>query len=95
MGKKTNAKRIARLEQQVMGMGFLLWKLQSQYGHAFGRGMTTQVKQAVSEYKQLSRAISDREKATALAAVPPPTPPHTCEWVDNKEGPGVTCTICK
>lgn len=39
MVKKSPAKRIAKLEGQVIGMGFLLAKLQQAYGHDFGHGM--------------------------------------------------------
>ncbi|MDH0899651.1 hypothetical protein N5C12_09835 [Comamonas aquatica] len=65
MAKKSPAKRIAKLEGQVIGMGFLLAKLQQTYGHDFGDGMAEQVKQAVNDYRQLSAAIAQRDAAKA------------------------------
>lgn len=65
MVKKSPAKRIAKLEGQVIGMGFLLAKLQQAYGHDFGHGMAEQVKQAVNDYRQLSAAIAQRDAAKA------------------------------
>lgn len=67
MTKKSPAKRIAMLEGQVIGMGFLLMKLQQTYGHDFGEGMTAQVKQAINDYRQLSASITQRDAAKVAA----------------------------
>lgn len=70
MSKKSPAKRIAKLEGQVIGMGFLLMKLQQTYGHDFGEGMAEQVRQAINDYRQLSASIAQRDaaaKATGAA----------------------------
>lgn len=63
MSKKSPAKRIERLEGQVLGMGFLLLKLQKTYGSDFGEGMRIQVKEAIREYRQLSASIAQRDAA--------------------------------
>lgn len=67
MAKKSPAKRIAKLEGQVIGMGFLLMKLQQTYGHDFGEGMTAQIKQAINDYRQLSASIAQRDAAKMAA----------------------------
>ena len=61
MSKKSPAKRILKLEGQVIGMGFLLLKLERAYGSDFGEGMRNQVQEAVRDYRQLSASIAQRE----------------------------------
>lgn len=63
MSKKSPAKKIEQLESIVIGMGFLLLKLKSQYGHDFGYGMTEQVDQALQDYRSVVHANQQRTDA--------------------------------
>lgn len=63
MAKKSPAQKIERLESVVMGMGFLLLKLKSDYGHDFGYGMAEQVDQALRDYRQVCQAHQQRQDA--------------------------------
>lgn len=67
--KKSPAKRIERLEGQVLGMGFLLLKLRMEYGSSFGEGMSEQVGQAIKDYHQLCLTIKQREATQAAKAL--------------------------
>lgn len=60
MSRRSPARKIKRLEEIVMGMGFLLLKLKSQYGHDFGYGMTEQVDQALKDYRMVSQSRQQR-----------------------------------
>lgn len=62
MSKKSPSKKIERLENIVMGMGFLLLKLKSQYGHALGYGMEEQINQALRDYLNVCRAHEQRKR---------------------------------
>lgn len=66
MAKKSAAKRIARLEDIVAGAGFLLQKLQHQYGSDFGYGMSEQVRDCIRDCQQVVAAKEQRD-ATAKA----------------------------
>lgn len=63
MSRKTPTQKIERLEQIVMGMGFLLLKLQGQYGNDFGYGMTEQVDQALRDYRDVCHSHQQRQDA--------------------------------
>lgn len=71
MSKKSPAKRIEKLEGQVIGMGFLLLKLEHTYGHDFGDGIADQVRQAVRDYRQLSNSIAQRDAAAKARTTAP------------------------
>ena len=59
MGKKRSpAQLIARLEGIVIGMGFLLAKIDTS---SMGVGMQEQITQALNDWKQLSGNIKARE----------------------------------
>lgn len=74
MAKQSPAKR---MEGMVIGMGFLLMKLKSTYGHDFGSGMTEQVNQALRDYQQVCASARQREEsASAVLAKLPPKPPE-------------------
>jgi len=62
MSKKSPTQKIERLENIIMGMGFLLLKLKSQYGHALGYGMEEQINQALRDYRNVSRAHEQRRR---------------------------------
>lgn len=66
MAKKSNAKRIERMEGICIGAGFLLLKLQSQFGREFSEGMREQVQHCIQDCNVISRAVQQRE-AAALA----------------------------
>lgn len=68
MAKKSNAKRIERLEGICIGAGFLLRKLQAQYGRDFGEGMSEQVRACINDCNSVSRAIEQREQAAIAKA---------------------------
>lgn len=59
-------RRAERAEDIAIGMGFLLLKLQGQYGADFGVGMREQVAQAIGHYRELVRARSARAHAAEL-----------------------------
>lgn len=59
-------RRAERAEEIAIGMGFLLLKLQGQYGDQFGIGMGEQVAQAIAQYRELERAKAAREHAAQL-----------------------------
>ncbi len=66
MAKKSNAKRIERLEGICIGAGFLLMKLHAQYGNQLSEGMREQVRHCIQDCNVISRAVQQRE-AAALA----------------------------
>lgn len=71
MAKKSPTQRIARLEDIVAGAGFLLQKLQYQYGSDFGHGMSQQVRDCIRDCQQVAAARAQREadaKATGSAS---------------------------
>ena len=62
-------RRAERAEAMAIGMGFLLMRLQRQYGNDMGVGMYEQVGQAVKDYRRLESEIAQRpadEKPSAL-----------------------------
>ena len=62
MSKKSPSQKIERLENIVMGMGFLLLKLKSQYGHDLGYGMEEQINQALRDYHNVCQAHEQRKR---------------------------------
>jgi len=64
MAKKSQAQRIARLEQVCIGAGFLLKKLQYSYGERFGIGMGEQVSQCINDINQIERSRALRTAST-------------------------------
>lgn len=60
MSKKSPTKKIERLESIVMGMGFLLLRLKSDYGHDFSIGMAEQIDQALRDYRAVSQSHQQR-----------------------------------
>lgn len=62
MAKKSAAKRIERLEGIVIGAGFLLRKLQAQYGDDFGAGMDEQVRHCIRDCAQVEHNRLQREQ---------------------------------
>jgi hypothetical protein len=64
MSKKSPTKKIERLESIVMGMGFLLLRLKSDYGHDFSIGMAEQVNQALRDYRNVERSYMQRLAAS-------------------------------
>lgn len=66
MSKKSNTKRIDRLEDICIGAGFLLKKLKAQYGADFGEGMRLQVDHCIRDCNDVARAQKQRA-ATAEA----------------------------
>lgn len=69
--RKTPAQKIERLESIVLGMGFLLLKLKSEYGHDFGYGMAEQVDQALQDYQAVSQSHQQRIAARAALSGEP------------------------
>ena len=65
MAKRSNAKRIERLEDICIGAGFLLMKLNMQFGNAMGEGMRQQVHQCIQDCNAVARAAQQRENAKA------------------------------
>lgn len=61
-------KKLARAREVCMGAGFLLQKLQAQYGDEFGEGMRTQVQQAINDCRQQSAALMAATATTAVQA---------------------------
>lgn len=61
MARKTKTKRMERLESVCIGAGFLLMKLQMQFGNAMGEGMRKQVAQCVNDCNQIARSIEQRK----------------------------------
>lgn len=53
-------KRVARSEDLVIGMGFLLLRLHDQFGGQMSAGMKEQTLQAISDYRTLCRSIEQR-----------------------------------
>ena len=62
MSKKSPSQKIVRLENIVMGMGFLLLKLKHQYGHELGYGMEEQINQALRDFRNVCRAHEQRRR---------------------------------
>ena len=60
MAKKSNAKRIERLEQIIIGSGFLLQKLNVRYGKDFSFGMVEQVQQCIRDCNQVGATVQQR-----------------------------------
>ena len=50
-------KKLARARGVCSGAGFLLQKLQAQYGNEFGEGMRIQVRQAINQCRQQGAAL--------------------------------------
>lgn len=68
MGKKKSpAQRLARAEDICIGAGFLLQKLQAQYGSDFGEGMREQVRDCIKDCTQIGNARQQREDAATKA----------------------------
>ena len=67
MAKKSNRRRLQRLEGVCIGAGFLLKKLRAQYGNDFGEGMWQQVNACINDCDQIGRAIEQRKAAMAQA----------------------------
>jgi len=59
-------KKLAKARDVCQGAGFLLAKLEAQFGHEFGVGMSIQVKQAINDCRQQGAALM---AATAKDAV--------------------------
>lgn len=55
----------------MLGMGFLLLKLKSEYGHDFGYGMAEQVDQALQDYRAVSQSHQQRIAARAALSGEP------------------------
>lgn len=66
MAKKSNAKRLERLEGICIGAGFLLMKLHAQYGNQLGEGMREQVRHCIQDCNAVSRAVAQREQAAIM-----------------------------
>lgn len=60
---KSITKRLAHAEDVCMGAGFLLQKLQSQYGREFGEGMREQVRDCIRDCQQIQKNRTQREAA--------------------------------
>ena len=60
-------RRAEHAESMVIGMGFLLAKLQARYGADFGDGIGQQVRQAIQDYRELERSIAARDTAMNCA----------------------------
>ena len=67
--KKTATKKIERLENVCIGTGFLLRKLQAQFGASFGVGMDKQVRQAIHDCRQIESARLKRDMTKADAEI--------------------------
>ncbi len=63
MSKKSNTKRIDRMEDICIGAGFLLMKLKSKYGADFGEGMRLQVDHCIRDCNDVARAQKMRAAA--------------------------------
>jgi hypothetical protein len=63
MAKKSNAKRIDRLEDICIGAGFLLMKLNMQFSNEMGEGMRLQVHQCIQDCNAVARAQKQRAAA--------------------------------
>lgn len=50
-------KKLARAREVAMGAGFLLMKLEAQFGAEFGEGMRAQVRQAINDCRQQGAAL--------------------------------------
>lgn len=68
MARKSNAKRMKRLEDIAIGAGLLLQKLQYRYGGDFGVGLDQQVRQCINDCSQVGQARMQREAAEAASA---------------------------
>ena len=53
-------KRVARSEELVIGMGFLLLKLYDEFGNQMSDSMEEQTLQAISDYRALCRSREQR-----------------------------------
>lgn len=68
MSSKGIHKKLIRARTVCMGSGFLLEKLQVQYGADFGEGMRIQVQQAINDCRQQSLALSAVLASNAVEA---------------------------
>lgn len=50
-------KKLARAREVCSGAGFLLMKLEAQFGAEFGEGMRIQVRQAINDCRQQGAAL--------------------------------------
>lgn len=66
MAKKSNAKRIDRLEDICIGAGLLLTLLRARYGIDFSEGMSQQVYQCIRDCNQVGQARQQREAAATV-----------------------------
>lgn len=67
--KKTATKKIERLENVCIGTGFLLRKLQAQFGASFSIGMDKQVRQAIHDCRQIERSRLQKDMLKAEAGI--------------------------
>lgn len=61
-------KKLARARDVAQGAGFLLQKLQAQFGHEFSEGMRQQVQQAINECRQQGAALMAITAANSVEA---------------------------
>jgi len=59
-------KKLARAREVCSGAGFLLQKLEAQFGSEFGEGMRIQVQQAINECRQQGAALMAITAANAV-----------------------------
>lgn len=59
---KSPAKRAEYLESIVIGAGFLMKKLQTQYGSDFSIGMDEQVRDCIKDCDEVGRVMIQRQK---------------------------------
>lgn len=61
-------KKLARARDVAQGAGFLLMKLEAQFGEQFGEGMRIQVRQAINDCRQQGAALMAITAANAVEA---------------------------
>ena len=58
---KTTSKKVAHLENVVIGAGFLLQRCMNSYRNDFSEGMFQQMRDCIQHCNQISRNVAERE----------------------------------
>ena len=61
MAKLSQAKKLKRLEQIIIGAGFLLQQVRNRYGADMPQGMISQMHSCLRDCNQVSRTVAERE----------------------------------
>lgn len=58
---KTTSKKVAHLEDVIVGAGFLLQRCMNKYRNDFSEGMFLQMRDCIRDCNQISRNVAERD----------------------------------